>query len=258
MGYTLESFGIYPSVIEDMVSLAEKLAIEVTGNGSAIDDLRDWAIDTLQNNIDVEDITNSIIRAYFEEVQYLVGEITERIGIETTVYWEANCRASYIRMKNPIDAFANDYYERELVNLVFNGLVGDLSKIFSSMDIGEEVAEVFVNAVEHSIDRSREKIETVPQLLKLICLEIFATMESVLGVKVGYEFNDYYKRTDCLLDESFLLPEFTVYDENGDIYRIIEGAKTFIGTFKSDAFREVLENKSVEFLKALESVKKED
>lgn len=249
MGYTLESFGIYPSVIEDMVSLAEKLAIEVTGNESAIDDLHDWAIDFLQNNIDVEDITNSIIKAYFEEVQYLVGEMMEKIGIEMTVYWEDNCGASYIQLKDPNASGAVNYSEQELVNLLYDILVNEFDRIFSDMDIDSEVAENFIDAVVRSALNSIAEVSqtNVPELLKHICFGISGVMEETLNTRVDCEFNGNYIRINRSPDDGLFLPKFIIHNKDGDVDRVIEGAGTFIGTFKSNAFREVLE-----------SVKKED
>ena len=232
----LDDLGIYTDTIENMVNTAEQFVEEATGGGSAINDLHDGAYENLQDILDARNITNSIIVAYFSEAERLFADEMDKIGIGIEMSWEANCDASYITLTDPSASSTVFYSEHELVDLVHNKLVNELDWAFSDIAIDEEAIEKLNKAVKDGIIDSWDgwvdtKVETIPRLLESICENVSEAMIDVLNTGVEWE-----------LDWDTLAPTFTIYKDGGNIDKVIEGEDSFVGTFTSDAFRQVLEN----------------
>lgn len=70
----LAYLGIYPSAIDSAINSCEAAMKKVGMSISEIEKMNEMALEEFQECGSLEDITNSIIRAYFDTTQYLIVE----------------------------------------------------------------------------------------------------------------------------------------------------------------------------------------
>ena len=241
MSDTLEFFGIYPDVIDRAVKKAESLVVEATGASfSAPAELSERALDNLRDNIDVENIADSIIGSYFREAVFVAENVVEQVGVDISLEYsvDAGANISSIFIKDGGIVNAYDCNSQAFLDWVHVEIISELHHVFAEeinalnadgVQRCKPIVKKLVKAVEDgTFDAYGNRNNDIPTLLQSIGDKVSDVLGDILDTDV-----------DFIMDEQNLTSKLVVYKEGGDIAQTISG-KSFVDTFKNEEFHQLL------------------
>lgn len=148
---TCAYLGIYPNTIENVVNDCEEIMARLGFDDNEIDDMNEYAKDEFEDVGCLDDITNSIIRAYYGATEYMIHE-----------------KYPFLRVNYYVDCGCSSFDVDDLPRMAEDEIREDWEKALNSMsysDIAKEIRWGFFDEDLrelmrlHQANVQREKIE---------------------------------------------------------------------------------------------------